>query len=246
MWSYFRDPRHAIHSAADGYALIADSFGWNPGRLNPRQWNFLSIVPEPSGEVVPVVLIAFVLVSLPVLRRGPTQARALIGVTAASIAAGILSIWRTIDPVISYRLGWLPMIVLLTASGTLWLVWILLRPALGLARFRWVGVSAAGVVVAGILAVTTMNAAEARSVHLHRFSANGSDVVPTLLSHAWRDLPQHAARSSSRRGIPVPGGSYPLTVLWLEERGYDARVPDDRTPLLFGYTELTFGAHRVR
>jgi hypothetical protein len=247
--SYFREPPEPVQSLGHGWLIVTQVFGTTADWLRLRSVDLgLLAVPKSSIREVPVLLVLFGAAGALTMRRGTSETRAVLGVLVVSFAAAIVAVWRTNGLVVEYRLGWLPTLAVLTLAATVWFLWADLRTRIASRRLNVTRAGALFMAVAAITVLTAANVADAESTSMRRAVGPAWNVAPDLLQRARRFLPtvpgQVIVRAKSARWY------LPATVLWLEEHGYDARVPDEHaskspTWTIYDDTELVFGVHRI-
>jgi hypothetical protein len=236
IWDFFGSSRES-HTLAQGFDVVTAQFAWNPEWLVGAH-PFNPFAAEPAALTSaswPVWWLGLGVALAWAWATGRRVARALGVVLVLTIVASIVAIARTLGPVYEYRLRFLWVLGMLTASYSVWVLaqWVsthLRRPA------RW-SAPALGVVLVAIVGLSaTVGVTVAQADPPNRTDGR---VVGALMPQLLRHLPpgpgvvvpsaQTFTESRSIAGIMVD----------LEHAGIPVRIRDNRDD------RLRYGDHRM-
>ena len=230
---WFRAAPGAAHTLGEGLRIVLAQLAIPPDWLTGA--THVGLV---NGETTlgtsapwPWLLLPFAWALWTTWRRRDHVATRLLVVLAATIAAGVLAVSRTIGFMYAYRFGWTLMLGALVTAATAWVAWRLLadrRPSD--AAF----VMPAVVIGLAVAAILTAIAATDTGTNLDAAAAETGRAAHRLIPHLRRDGGQVVLEQEGTAG----GWSREGILLILERNGFDARVPAD--------SGHAFGSHRAR
>jgi len=219
---WFRERGDETHTLAEGWRVVSAAFGVAPEWVAGK--GAVTIVQEPEAmyeQVLPVLLVPFVLAIVAGWRHPGRDARRLAAVLVAAGLFGVVAVSRTVGLVYAYRLVWTWVLGALAAAFAVWTAWTWLARRFPSAERR-VLVPGAVVVLAAVSSVDVTIALR-DSPPDPRDSAVMSELVPEVTSALPPGDGPVVVQPMSYTAIGWSSG----LVVGLEHEGVDARLPAD-------------------
>jgi hypothetical protein len=230
---WFRDNTETPHTLTDGARIVGGQFALVPDWITgTRRIGFDGATSLLRTTLLPVLLVPFLVALVVAFRRRDRVARALLVMSAVTVAAGVVAVARTTGTMYEYRLLWT------------WTLAAVVTAAAAIALWRWLGprlpaVARPAVTVALLVVLLGLTVAQTvDALDADRSYAWDSPDVAQAVAQATRHLRREGGQVLVS-GETFVGNWYQQGVLLaLEHDGFDARVVRDAAEI--------YGHHRER